>query len=334
MATKLGLLRDRTINRILGFDVRRTALALKEWTDQDAEWKNSVSASFVDLLGRQAETANWQAGMAEWRAESLEQSSFVRRRFEAHLQAVRDHRDNVSGMKRRLTDLRNTDAYEHAHDDARPLVSVRIASYEKTEELVDIAIASVLRQTYDNFEIVIVNDGPNVRTRRAVDAIGDPRIRYSELPERGRYPSDPHSRWMVAGSPAMNRAAELSRGAWIAPLDDDDEFTDDHIEKLVALAIGKRVELAYGALTQKHLKDGTEKRIWSSPPAISEFSFQGAIYLKMLDFFKYDESSWVVEEPGDWNLIRRMSAAGVRMACTEDVVATMNMVPYTLKDSE
>jgi hypothetical protein len=130
----------------------------------------------------------------------------------------------------------------------------------------------------------------------------------------------------------MNHGTDLATGTWVAPLDEDDSFTPDHLEKLLALARSERVELAYGALTQKNLVNGTELRIWSSPPRVSEFSFQGAIYLRLLaSIFRYDEASWVVEEPGDWNLIRRMSAAGVTMAATPDVVATMNHTPYTHK---
>ena len=196
----------------------------------------------------------------------------------------------------------------------------------------DIAIASVLSQTYPHFELVVVNDGPNAQTRQAVTGLGDPRVRYEEFPGRKPYPADSHFRWMVAGSPGMNRGAELARGTWIAPLDEDDSFTPDHLEKLVDLAIKEQVELAYGALIQRNLINKTESRIWSFPPSMSAFSFQGAIYLRQLHpLFRYDEASWVVGEPGDWNLVRRMTAAGVRMAAVDDIVGVMNQVPYTHK---
>jgi glycosyltransferase involved in cell wall biosynthesis len=201
----------------------------------------------------------------------------------------------------------------------------------KTDELLDVAIASVLKQTYQRLEIIVVNDGPNRATRDAISKLNDSRIRYVEFREQQRYPDDPHLRWMVAGSPGMNRGAEMASGSWIAPLDDDDEFTADHVEKLVALALREKAELAYGALIQKHLTHNTENLIWSDPPAINQFSFMGALYMKPLNFFKYDQQSWIVDEPADWNLIRRMSAAGVQMACTADIVGTMYSVSYTEK---
>ena len=224
-----------------------------------------------------------------------------------------------------------SDSYEDAWNDPDPLVSVRIASYQNTEALINRAVASVLRQTHQNFEIIVVNDGPNERTREALQLIDDPRIRYEEFPVRSRYPEDPHLRWMVAGAPGGNRASELARGSWIAPLDDDDEFTDDHIEKLLSLARSHKAEFVYGAIDQHRLLSGDRARIYSFPPVISQISMQAGIYHAGLRFMGYDEESWRVDEPGDWNLIRRMCEAGVKMAATEDYVTTVHMLPYYAK---
>jgi glycosyltransferase involved in cell wall biosynthesis len=250
----------------------------------------------------------------------------------ARLEREREARDELPELREKLLKARSTKAYDAAFADPEPLVTVRIPAWRKTEELVDVAIASVLRQTYERFEIVVVNDGPNEVTRDAITKLGDSRITYVEFPEQNRYPDDTHLRWMVAGTPGMNLGAERAKGTWIAPLDDDDEFSADHLEKLVSLALRERAELAYGALLQKHLTWKTEQIIWSDPPAVSQFSMMGTIYLKAIDFFRYDEQSWKVEEPADWNLIRRMSAAGVRMSSTKDVVGTMYSVSYASKE--
>lgn len=256
-------------------------------------------------------------------------------RLRAQTAFMRGQRDRVPDLRRGLEELRRNRSYATAFGTPDPLVSVRIASYQRTDALMDIAIPSVLRQTHQNFELIIVNDGPNPRTRDAVASLHDERIRYVEFARRHSYPDDPHSRWMVAGAPGMNYGADLARGDWIAPLDEDDEFFPEHIEVLLRLAQTERVELAYGALVRRNLINGAEERIWSSPPAISEFSFQGAIYLRSLNsLFRYDESSWMVDEPSDWNLIRRMTAAGVSMAATEGIVASMNHIPYTHKDTD
>lgn len=245
---------------------------------------------------------------------------------------VKEQRDDIAGLQRKLDAVRQSPEYGAVFRDAEPLITVRMTGYKKTDELIDVAIASVMKQTYERFEIVVVNDGPNERTRDALAKLGDPRITYYEFPQQNVYPEDAHLRWMVAGSPGMNLGADMARGSWIAPLDDDDEFTPDHLEKLLTLALDERAELAYGALVQQHLTHKTENLIWSYPPAISQFSFMGALYMKPLSFFRYDEQSWIVDEPGDWNLIRRMNLAGVRMAATKDIVGTMYSVSYTEKD--
>jgi hypothetical protein len=292
----------------------------------------AASALGVDLPGLLLGTQQSLTRIEE-RVNQLEDDlTFVKRRLSAHAEGLRGDRDGTTSAVEQLAELRRTLIYEEAIAETEPLVSVRIASYLNTEELIDVAIASVRAQSYEHFEVIVVNDGPNPETRAALSRLGDSRIRYEEFDERKLYPQDPHARWMVAGSPGMNRGADLATGTWIAPLDEDDSFTPDHLEKLVMLATGERAELAYGALLQRNLVNKTEALIWSSPPLINQFSFQGSLYLSLLtQIFHYDEQSWIVEEPGDWNLIRRMSTAGVRMATTRDVVAVMNQIPYTHK---
>ena len=318
MREKFKRLRDRISALLLGVDLKSAT----------SELHRSMQA----VIDRQQALIDGQQAFIDRQAEVDKDLVYVRRRLEAQLAHTRHQRDNIPKLYRKLELVRATEAYEAAYAEREPLVSVRIGSYQKTEELIEVAIASVLRQSYDRFEIVVVNDGLNETTRNAIEKLGDPRIRFFETSRRGSYPEDAHSRWMVAGVPNANKAASLSRGTWLAPLDDDDEFTPDHIEKLVGVALRERVELAYGALTQKNLVNNDEVHIWSDPPEVSNFSFQGSIYLRLLHkVFRYDKQSWIGEEPADWNLIRRMTSAGVTHAAISDVVAIMRHIPYTHK---
>lgn len=241
-------------------------------------------------------------------------------------------RDDIPRLRRELAVARDEADYERAFADAEPLVSVRIASYVNTAALMDVALASVLAQSYQRLEIVIVNDGPNDATRRSVEALRDPRIRYVEFPARRSYPDDARQRWMVAGAPGMNEGARLATGDWIAPLDDDDAFTSDHVEVLLGLARETRAEVAYGAAIQVDAITGERVRIHASPPERGGFTFQAALLHRALRVFEYDEESWRVDEPGDWNLCRRMLAAGVRFAARDVEVAVVNRVPYVAKE--
>lgn len=240
-------------------------------------------------------------------------------------------RDNISELRNTLFATRETKEYKQVFNNKNPLVTVRIATYNRADALVNTAIRSVLNQTYQNFEIIIVGDACTDDTEKKIRELNDDRIQFINLPNRNIYPEDKTKRWLVAGSPGMNLGAYLARGEWIAPLDDDDEFTPDHIEKLLSVALKNKSELVYGALEQDNLDDNSTRTIWSDPPVFEGFSFQGAMYMKLLNFFQYDQQSWVVDEPGDWNLCRRMLLSGVYYSSTQDVIGRMNMIPVEKK---
>lgn len=267
-----------------------------------------------------------------WREED-EILQYLARVARIQVEAIKVDRDDIPSAQSELARLREHADYASAWEDPNPLVSVRIASYQNTEALMNVAVPSVLQQSHTNIELIIVNDGPNPATRNAIEALADPRIKYVEFPVRSAYPPDPQLRWMVAGSPGMNKGASLAVGRWIAPLDDDDEFAPDHIEKLLQVARRDRAEFAYGAIKQNRLLTRESVTIFSDPPSAGQISMQAAIYHAGLRFISYDTESWRSDEPGDWNLIRRMSDAGVRMAATTDVVTTVHMLPFHAKGS-
>ena len=203
--------------------------------------------------------------------------------------------------------------------DSNPLVTVRIATYDRGRLVLERSIKSAMSQTYRNIEILVVGDCATPETIEAIESVDDPRVRFVNLPERGRYPADPEKRWMVAGSVPMNYSRGIARGAWIAPLDDDDEITPDHVEVLVGLATEHRLEFVYG-LSEAELPDGTWTLVGAWPPVQGGICHGSIVYSAKLDFFEYDEESWRDNEPTDWNRWRRMVDAGVRMGRVEHVV--------------
>lgn len=205
-----------------------------------------------------------------------------------------------------------------AEDEIEPLVTVRIPTYDRGRLVLDRAIASATSQTYRRLEILVVGDGATPATVAAVRAARDPRVRFVQL-ERGRYPSDPDRRWMVVGHMPMNRALDLARGAWIAPLDDDDEFTPDHVEVLVTEALRRRLELVYGQ-TEVVRPDGSVGIVGEWPPRYGGLTHGSVLYSARLRFMRYDTASWLDGYPADWDLWRRMIAAGVRIGYTKHVV--------------
>jgi len=69
---------------------------------------------------------------------------------------------------------------------SRPTVSVVIATYNQAEYLSQ-AIESVLGQTYENWELIIINDGSTDHTEQVVKPyIGHQKVRYYTKPNGGQ----------------------------------------------------------------------------------------------------------------------------------------------------
>jgi glycosyltransferase involved in cell wall biosynthesis len=204
-------------------------------------------------------------------------------------------------------------------DEQEPLVTIRIATYNRDELLVKRALAAALGQTYERLEILVVGDRTDAATDEAMARVRDPRVRYINLPTRGRYPEDPDKRWLVAGSAPMNAGLVLARGSWIAPCDDDDEFTPDHVEILLGEARRRRLEMVYG-VAEMQGADGAWDRVGEWPLRAGGISHGTAMYSLGLRFLRYSETCWKTPEPFDWNLWRRMDELGVRTGFVDRVV--------------
>lgn len=201
-----------------------------------------------------------------------------------------------------------------------PLVSVRIATYNRGPLVAERALASAIRQTHKNLEIIVVGDCCDAATEAAVRSVDDPRVRFVNLPERGRYPDDPELRWMVAGSIPMAHGVAIAQGDWIAPLDDDDEFTDDHVEVLLEACLSRRLDFAYGAAD---MEDGEGR--WGVrggwPLRRGVVCHSAVLYSRRLAPLRHDVESWRLDDPADWNLWSRFQETGARIGYVDRVVA-------------
>lgn len=98
-------------------------------------------------------------------------------------------------------------------------VSVVIPTYNRVNNLKR-ALESVLNQTYENLEIIVVSDGSTDGTDNFMNSFRkrDSRIEYvSYFPNKG-------------GNYARNRGIKAAQGEYIAFLDDDDEWEKEKIE--------------------------------------------------------------------------------------------------------
>ncbi|HEX4009191.1 MAG TPA: glycosyltransferase [Solirubrobacteraceae bacterium] len=202
----------------------------------------------------------------------------------------------------------------------QPLVTVRIPTYGSTDDLINRAIPSVLAGQYQNIELLVCSDGPQPHARAAVAAVGDARVRYMELAERPSYPSWPENFWRIAGACAVNRLLDEARGAFIAALDHDDGFTYDHIPKLMGALHRNDADFVYGqAMTEW---PGGDWRLHGTAPMVyGEVIHATVMYSSRLAHMRYDTDAWLLDEPVDWNLWRRMRDMGAAMTHLPEPVA-------------
>jgi glycosyltransferase involved in cell wall biosynthesis len=114
-----------------------------------------------------------------------------------------------------------------------PRVSVIIATYNWSSVL-PYSIASVLRQTMQDFEILVVGDGCTDDSEQVVASIADPRIRWFNLPENTGHQSAPN-----------NEGLRQARGEIIAYLGHDDLWLPHHLEVLAEALDGSGAGMAY-----------------------------------------------------------------------------------------
>ena len=216
-------------------------------------------------------------------------------------------------------------------DEPEPLVTVRIPTWNGVDGLVGRAIPSVLRGSYRNLELLVCSDGPDPAARAAVEAIPDPRVRYLELPERPSHPSHPWSFWETTGLRPSNAALDEARGSFICPLDHDDAFTRDHVAELLAAARTTRADLVYGQALCETV-DGPPHLVGEAPLRHGHIAHGSVLYSRRLAHMRYDTACWLLGEPGDFNMWRRMAAIGARVEHLPRVVLAHSRERTSIED--
>lgn len=99
------------------------------------------------------------------------------------------------------------------------MISIIIPSYNRAQ-LISIGIQSIIDQTYQNWELIIIDDGSTDRTEEVIRSFNDIRIRYIYQVNAER-------------SAARNNGIRNAKGEWICFLDSDDEYLPNHLELLI-----------------------------------------------------------------------------------------------------
>ena len=101
------------------------------------------------------------------------------------------------------------------------MISIVIPLYNKAATI-ERAVRSVLNQTIQNFELIVVNNGSTDGSEEVVKIIQDPRITFISQDNQGV-------------SMARNKGVETAQSEWVAFLDADDEWKPTFLETVLRL---------------------------------------------------------------------------------------------------
>lgn len=157
-----------------------------------------------------------------------------------------------------------------------PFFSVVIPVYNRAH-LLCATIRTVLAQTEQDFEIVVVDDGSRDDPAKVIAGISDPRIVFVRQENRG-------------GGTARNTGIDRACGRYIAFLDSDDHFLPHHLSTMRKLVEGTANTFAYGRM----IVDRGGGRTIVKPPRAIRPGENMAVYL-MCDRGFTPTSTMVVE---------------------------------------
>jgi len=201
-----------------------------------------------------------------------------------------------------------------------PTVSVVIPTYDRPEML-QRAVESVVQQTYDSVELLVVDDHSPTPASETLERIETDTLRSVECIRHDENQGHPAAR---------NTGMELAEGEFIAFLDDDDEWLEKKIEKQVERfqESPESVGIVYTGLNQRN-KDGSINAVTTPSLTgdvtkqllVDDFIGTGSMYMIRSDAYEsiggFDERfpAWV-----DWDYSLRLSLEYEFAVITEPLV--------------
>ena len=153
-----------------------------------------------------------------------------------------------------------------------PEVSIIIPTYN-SEAYIGQALESVFNQTYNNFEVIVVDDASADSTVKVARSFKDNRLKII---------SNQQNRGVSYG---RNRGIEAAKGNWIALLDSDDWYAPQRLEKLLSVAQQKNADLIADNLYL--IRDRTLQP-WGTLLQENEREFASTQSIDAIDFIKSD----------------------------------------------
>jgi glycosyltransferase involved in cell wall biosynthesis len=157
----------------------------------------------------------------------------------------------------------------------KSLVSIIVPIYN-SENSLSACIESIINQTYDNFELILINDG-STDTSEIICK------QYASLDSRIHYINQTNS----GASAARNHGIKIANGEWILFIDSDDYISKSYLSDLISLTRSTNVSLIVSSPIRKN-----SKGIVSSRPLLSNkyyFQEEGIINYINSGYLVYSE---------------------------------------------
>lgn len=165
----------------------------------------------------------------------------------------------------------------------KPLISVLLPVYNTKEEYLRECIESILNQTYDNFELIILNDGSTNNAEDVIKSYNDLRIRYYK---------NEKSEGITSG---RNKLLDYASGKYIAVCDHDDISVPERFEKELNF-LENNPEISIVSSWLEVFTEGKSKtKLWKTHPFPKYLDmlkccdlFHPACMYRKADFEKYN----------------------------------------------
>lgn len=138
------------------------------------------------------------------------------------------------------------------------LVSIVMPSWNTGAYIAE-SIQSVMRQTYGNWELIVVDDGSTDDTDEVISSFSDSRIKYLRNPRN------------VGAALTRNRALREARGEWVAFLDSDDLWAPEKLERQLAFMKESGHVFSYHEYLKSNADDPAQNRLVSGPRVVTRF---------------------------------------------------------------
>jgi len=200
-------------------------------------------------------------------------------------------------------------------DDA-PLVTVIIPTFNHAQHLRK-ALDSVVAQTFQDWEAVVVNNHSTDDTVEVVAATNDPRISLVNFRNHG-----------VIGA-SRNQGLKVARGKFVAFLDSDDVWYPQKLQRCVEQISGGGEFICHGELWIN--SDKTSRKVFYGPVENSSYEkllFRGNCISTSTTFIKtellrsidgFDESPEIVTAE-DYDLWLRLAATGAKTVFIKEIL--------------